>query len=76
VNKPGPLSRDELLLIQQHPVVGAELLRGVALLRGEGLRVVRSHHERWDDAGYPDRLLQTEIPIGARIFAVADPSTR
>jgi ribonuclease P protein subunit RPR2 len=72
MNKPGPLTKDELHLVQRHPVVGAELLAGVALLRGEGLRVVRSHHERWDGAGYPDRLAETEIPLGARIFAVAD----
>jgi response regulator RpfG family c-di-GMP phosphodiesterase len=72
VNKPGPLTKDELLLVQRHPVVGTELLAGVALLRGEGLRVVRSHHERWDGAGYPDHLAETEIPLGARIFAVAD----
>jgi putative two-component system response regulator len=72
VNKPGPLTKDELHVVQRHPLVGAELLAGVALLRGEGLRVVRSHHERWDGAGYPDRLAEAEIPLGARIFAVAD----
>ncbi len=72
MNKPGPLTKDELHLVQRHPVVGAELLAGVALLRGEGLRVVRSHHERWDGAGYPDHLAETQIPLGARIFAVAD----
>jgi ribonuclease P protein subunit RPR2 len=72
VNKPGPLTKDELRVVQRHPVVGAELLAGVALLRGEGIRVVRSHHERWDGAGYPDHLAEAEIPLGARIFAVAD----
>jgi response regulator RpfG family c-di-GMP phosphodiesterase len=72
MNKPGPLTSDELQLVQRHPVVGAELLAGVALLQGEGLRVVRSHHERWDGAGYPDHLVATQIPLGARIFAVAD----
>lgn len=72
MNKPGPLTNDELHLVQRHPVVGAKLLAGVALLQGEGLRIVRSHHERWDGAGYPDRLAETEIPLGARIFAVAD----
>jgi hypothetical protein len=48
------------------------MLEDGGLLRGEGLKVVRSHHERWDGRGYPDGLAGTEIPIGARIFAVAD----
>jgi response regulator RpfG family c-di-GMP phosphodiesterase len=72
VNKPGPLTKDELHIVQRHPLVGGELLAGVALLRGEGLSVVRSHHERWDGSGYPERLAATDIPLGARIFAVAD----
>jgi response regulator RpfG family c-di-GMP phosphodiesterase len=72
MNKPGPLTEDERTRVRQHPVIGAKLLAGVALLQGEGLRVVRSHHERWDGAGYPDGLAGTEISLGARIFAVAD----
>jgi HD-GYP domain-containing protein (c-di-GMP phosphodiesterase class II) len=44
----------------------------VPLLEGEGLKVVRSHHERWDGTGYPDRLAGLDIPAGARIFAVVD----
>jgi HD-GYP domain-containing protein (c-di-GMP phosphodiesterase class II) len=47
------------------------MLADVAFLQGEGLRIVRSHHERWDGKGYPDRLGGPEIPLGARIFAVA-----
>ena len=43
-----------------------------SFLRGEGISVVRHHHERWDGAGYPDRLEGTDTPLGARIFAVAD----
>jgi putative two-component system response regulator len=70
--KPGPLTRDEELLVRQHPVVGAQILRDVALLQGGGLGVVRHHHERWDGAGYPDGLSGDEIPLPARIFAVAD----
>ena len=70
--KPGPLTAEEELLVREHPVVGAQILRGVALLQGDGLGVVRHHHERWDGAGYPDGLSGEQIPIAARIFAVAD----
>lgn len=72
LNKPGPLDEQETQLLQQHPLVGAELLRDVELLQGEGIRVVRSHHERWDGCGYPDRLAGDQIAVGARVFAVAD----
>jgi ribonuclease P protein subunit RPR2 len=72
LEKDGPLSDEELTLMQQHPLIGADLLADVPLLDGEGLQVVRSHHERWDGRGYPDGLTGEEIPIGARIFAVAD----
>jgi HD-GYP domain-containing protein (c-di-GMP phosphodiesterase class II) len=48
------------------------MLGGVAFLRGDGLRIVRSHHERWDGKGYPDGIAGTDIPLAARIFAVAD----
>jgi ribonuclease P protein subunit RPR2 len=58
--------------METHTVLGEQMLGKVALLRGEGLRIVRSHHERWDGRGYPDRLTGDEIPLGARIFAVAD----
>jgi hypothetical protein len=72
LRKPGPLDPDERRLMETHTLMGERMLSDVALLRGEGLRVVRSHHERWDGWGYPDRLLGDEIPIGARVFAVAD----
>ena len=58
--------------MEQHTLVGAQILSGVALLQGEGLRVVRSHHERWDGTGYPDGLAGRAIPTGARIFALVD----
>jgi ribonuclease P protein subunit RPR2 len=70
--KPGPLTPGEWRQMRTHTVLGAQMLGDVVLLRGEGLRVVRSHHERWDGQGYPDSRSGEEIPIGARIFAVAD----
>ena len=72
LQKPGPLTLDERQLMETHTVIGEQMLGGVAFLRGEGISVVRHHHERWDGAGYPDRLAGTDTPLGARIFAVAD----
>ena len=72
LQKPEPLTPSEVKLMQTHPVLGEQVLGGVAFLRGEGLRVVRSHHERWDGSGYPDGKAGTEIPLSARVFAVAD----
>jgi ribonuclease P protein subunit RPR2 len=69
--KPGALSEDEFALIAQHPVIGSEILRDVDFL-GEGKLVVRHHHERWDGTGYPDGLAGDDIPLAARVFAVAD----
>src|SRR6185436_12359663 len=70
--KPGPLTEAERRRMETHTILGEQMLGGVAFLHGEGLRVVRSHHERWDGTGYPDAIGGTEIPLGARIFAVAD----
>jgi response regulator RpfG family c-di-GMP phosphodiesterase len=72
LQKPGPLSIAERRRMQTHTVLGEAMLSGVAFLKGEGLKIVRSHHERWDGRGYPDGLTREEIPLGARIFAVAD----
>jgi response regulator RpfG family c-di-GMP phosphodiesterase len=70
--KPGPLTEAERRLIESHTVLGEQMVGEAALLRGDGARVVRSHHERWDGAGYPDQLSRDDIPIGARIFTIAD----
>jgi cyclic di-GMP phosphodiesterase len=72
LQKPGPLNGGETRLMRTHTLLGEQMLGGVAFLQGEGLRVVRSHHERWDGSGYPDGLTGTDIPLAARIFAVAD----
>jgi len=72
LHKPGPLTAEERRLMQTHSVLGEQMLGGVAFLQGTGLRVVRHHHERWDGSGYPDRLAGEQIPLSARVFAVAD----
>jgi response regulator RpfG family c-di-GMP phosphodiesterase len=72
LQKPGPLTSAERRRMQTHTVLGEQMLGGIKLLRGDGLQIVRSHHERWDGRGYPDRLRGDAIPLGARIFAVAD----
>jgi HD-GYP domain-containing protein (c-di-GMP phosphodiesterase class II) len=72
LQKPGPLTGPERRLMETHTVLGEQLLRGVSLMQGRGLEVVRSHHERWDGLGYPDGRVGDEIPVAARIFAVAD----
>jgi HD-GYP domain-containing protein (c-di-GMP phosphodiesterase class II) len=72
LQKPGPLTDEERRQMQTHTVIGEQMLGGVAFLQGEGLQIVRSHHERWDGRGYPDRLAGGDIPLAARVFAVAD----
>jgi putative nucleotidyltransferase with HDIG domain len=69
--KPGPLTDAERALMAQHPVIGAEIVREIEFL-GQAAQVVRSHHERWDGGGYPDGLAGEQIPLAARVFAVAD----
>ncbi len=69
--KPGPLTEEEWALMARHPVVGAAIVSGIEFLR-EAAEVVRHHHERWDGRGYPDGLAGEEIPLVARVFAVAD----
>ena len=69
--KPGPLTAAERLVMQQHPVTGSEIVRDIDFL-GAARDVIRSHHERWDGSGYPDNLGGEDIPLYARVFAVAD----
>jgi ribonuclease P protein subunit RPR2 len=69
--KPGPLTPAERAIVEQHPLTGWEIVRDIDFL-GAARDVIRSHHERWDGTGYPDRLAGTGIPLSARVFAVAD----
>ncbi len=69
--KQSSLTSDERRLIQAHPAEGGELAGRFSMFR-EGRRFIRHHHERWDGKGYPDGLAGEDIPLGARIIAVAD----
>jgi putative nucleotidyltransferase with HDIG domain len=69
--KPGRLSKEEYGIIQQHPVIGAEIMDHLGLWHREK-QIVRGHHERFDGKGYPDHLKGREIPLLARILSVAD----
>jgi HD-GYP domain-containing protein (c-di-GMP phosphodiesterase class II) len=71
LRKPGHLTEDEYNVMQQHPVFGA-LIVGAMPGMEEVVLGVRHHHERYDGAGYPDRLAGTNIPLIGRIMAVAD----
>ena len=70
LNKPGRLTDAEFALVQRHPGDGADMLVGIE--DPEITAMVRHHHERLDGAGYPAGLTGQEIPLGARIIAVAD----
>jgi hypothetical protein len=70
LNKPGPLSADELTVMRTHVESGARLLAGAC--SQDVVAMVRHHHERLDGSGYPDGLAGEAIPLGARIIAVAD----
>lgn len=70
-NKAGELSAKEIEKVQEHPIVGADILASMETFR-EVAVIVRHHHERFDGAGYPARLVGDAIPLGSRIIAVAD----
>jgi putative nucleotidyltransferase with HDIG domain len=65
------LSEAERRVLQEHVVLGVQLLAPITPWE-EVLRIVHAHHERWDGSGYPRGLIMEEIPLGARIVAVAD----
>jgi response regulator RpfG family c-di-GMP phosphodiesterase len=69
--KPGPLTPAEWKIMRTHPEIGRQLVEQIPFLRG-AVPIVYHHHERWDGTGYPLGLKGEKIPLGARIFAVAD----
>lgn len=71
LHKPGKLTEQEWKIMRIHPDIGARIVEGIPFLQ-DSLPVIRYHHERWDGSGYPVGLKKEEIPIQARIFAVAD----
>jgi putative nucleotidyltransferase with HDIG domain len=71
LRKPAALSDAEWTIMKRHPDHGARIIAQIPFLEDVS-RIVRHHHERWDGAGYPDSLAGEAIPLGARIFAVAD----
>ncbi|MFW5717061.1 MAG: HD-GYP domain-containing protein [Spirochaetota bacterium] len=78
LRKPGPLTPEEFELIKTHAMLGYETLRVVQEMYprndfiATGAEIARWHHERWDGTGYPDGLAKDDIPLSARIMAVAD----
>jgi len=71
LHKPGALTDEEWEVMRRHPEIGALMIEDVEYLT-EARRILLHHHERWDGLGYPLGLRRLEIPVGARIFAVAD----
>ena len=71
LEKAGPLSAEEWLIMRSHPTVGVEILSSIQMLQSI-LPMIRGHHERWDGKGYPDGLQGESIPLGSRVIAVAD----
>ena len=71
LNKPGTLTREEYEIVKRHPVLGESIVKDLGL-GAEERAIIRHHHERWDGKGYPDGLAGDNIPLLARIVAVAD----
>jgi response regulator RpfG family c-di-GMP phosphodiesterase len=69
--KPGPLTDEERKIMQRHVQIGYDLVKGIPFL-ADAAEIIFAHHERCDGSGYPRGLKTEEIPVGARIFAVAD----
>jgi putative nucleotidyltransferase with HDIG domain len=72
INKPGPLTEDEWIVIKTHTIEGQRMLDRVGGLLSQVGRIVRSSHEKWDGTGYPDGLVGDEIPVGSAIVCCCD----
>jgi HD-GYP domain-containing protein (c-di-GMP phosphodiesterase class II) len=72
INKPGPLTEDEWLVIKAHTIEGQRMLDRVGGLLSEVGRIVRSSHEKWDGSGYPDGLVGDRIPVESAIVSCCD----
>ena len=72
LNKPGTLDADERALMETHTELGERIVAGIPYLGGRARDVIAHHHERWDGSGYPTCAKGPEIPLAARIFAIAD----
>jgi hypothetical protein len=72
IKKPAKLTDEEYKIIQEHPVLSANLVSHISFLRGEIEKVIRHHHESYGGNGYPDGLKGEEIPLGSRIIMVSD----
>jgi putative two-component system response regulator len=73
LSKPGKLTPEEMTIMRGHVTIGARILEnGSSDLIKTAELIAQSHHERWDGAGYPDRLSGTDIPIEARVVAISD----
>jgi response regulator RpfG family c-di-GMP phosphodiesterase len=77
--KPGKLSDEERILMRTHTTIGSDILQKIARTHGfaapflqMAIDITRSHHERWDGKGYPDRLRDQDIPLAARFVSIAD----
>lgn len=71
LSKTGPLNSEEWNEMKKHTIYGSELIEHISYLT-PAIPLIRNHHERWDGRGYPDGLKGEQIPLGARIIAVAD----
>jgi len=71
LNKPGPLTTQERYQVEKHPLLAYGLLKEIPFLE-KALEIPVFHHERWDGSGYPYHMAGKDIPLAARIFAIAD----